>query len=393
MTSLAIAGSGYVTALHALAARALGWNIVALADHGTGHGTEPGVERARQIGVDLVDPADLPCGADVVVVATDHAYRVEDTLRSLEAGAIVIVESPAAVTLDAVDRLAAAAAAHPGRLHFAANVLFSPLMREAVRRVRAIGELTHLEIRVIQARPKWDGEADAARSALFELGTQPISLALATVGSNAAGSNAAGSNAAGSNSAGSNSAGSTSIGSAPALTSATARLDRDPRRGEDTHASVNLEFDSGIHARVEVGWDAATPTWDLQAASERGVVRAELLPEPLLEIDGDPVGFPSTHSEPPQLGHLGFIDQLASCLPAGNATPNPMVAMNQGPDAALTALEVVIAATAEHPRFSRDDAVPCLRSDGPWAETKDGTGENSAPTTRRIRRGTPGADE
>jgi hypothetical protein len=57
-------------------------------------------------------------------------------------------------------------------------------------------------------------------------------------------------------------------------------------------------------------WAAGSPLWDLQAASSEGVVRAELLPHPTLEVNGDPVPLPAPSAEPPELEQYGYLGQL-----------------------------------------------------------------------------------
>lgn len=315
MTNVALVGSGYVTALHALAARTLSWPIAALAERPGRQGSD----RARQIGVNLCGLDDLPGGLDLLIVATDHPHRVEDALRGVEGGATVLIEPPIAATLEGADRLVTADTAQPGRIRYGVNLLSAPVIREAIRLVGQIGDLTHLEIRAVQGRPGWDDSPDVqiVGGALFELGIHPVGLTLITANAS----------------------------SGAEVVSVSARLDSGSGHDLDDHAELTMEFDSGLRARIEVAWNEATPIWDIQAASDTGVVRAELLPEALLEMNGEPVEMPITHaavSDPPQLAQLGYVDQLKDCA-AGfrhDGTPLP------GPDLGLRSLEVVMAAYA-----------------------------------------------
>ncbi len=66
-----------------------------------------------------------------------------------------------------------------------------------------------------------------------------------------------------------------------------AELSSDRSDGADDHAVVPLRFSDGTGGR---GHDQLAggiePTWDLQAASDAGVVRLELIPEVLVESTG-----------------------------------------------------------------------------------------------------------
>ena len=110
---------------HAAAAEALGIQVTAVASRTT--------ERAERVaaltGAQAVRYADLPAGADIVVVATPPQCHADDAIRLLDCGAAVILEKPLCRTLDEADRLVAAAARHGGRLLYAENLAYSPIVQ------------------------------------------------------------------------------------------------------------------------------------------------------------------------------------------------------------------------------------------------------------------------
>ncbi len=283
MTTVAIAGSGHVAALYALATRELGWQVTALAERPGRNGEE----RARQIGVPLCNVSDLSGGADIVIVATDHRNRAADALRLVDSGAIVIVDAPMGATLLDAEMLVDAAQTDLSRVRCGMNLLFAPVIVSAVDAVRRIGPLTHMEVRAFQGRPHWDDSPEVARvgGVIFELAIQPIALALKAA-----------------------------CAAAPTrVMSVSARTQAGTDPQFESQATIAVQFDSGLTATIHVEWDEAAPTWDFQAASNNGVVRAELLPEPLLEVNGDPIDIGPTRrspSNPPQLGQLGYVAQL-----------------------------------------------------------------------------------
>ena len=58
----------------------------------------------------------------------------------------------------------------------------------------------------------------------------------------------------------------------------------------DEHAELTLSFDRGLDATVVSSWRGGeVPEWSVQAASTKGAVRAELLPNLLLEHNGEEI--------------------------------------------------------------------------------------------------------
>ena len=93
----------------------------------------------------------------------------------------------------------------------------------------------------------------------------------------------------------------------------------------DEHAVVHLGFASGLVARVVASWQAGPrPQWDVQLASDTGVLRAELLPEPQLEHDGEEVALPPVRAEVPEIERLGYLGQLRAMLDARARGVSPL---------------------------------------------------------------------
>lgn len=314
MTTLAFAGSGRITVVHGLAAQALGLTVTNVASRQPAHAAE----RAAQLGAVACDYADLPAGADVVVVATPPARHVPDALAALEGGAAVIVEKPLATTLADADALVAAAGPRGDRVGYAENLLYAPIIERAVALAADLGPLHHLEVRALQPRPDWGGFLTEAwgGGVLFDLGVHPIAVALALA-------SAAG----------------------PArVTSVTAHLEGAPDIAVDEHAEVNLRFDTGLEARVTASWRHRDTVWDLEAAAATGVVRAELVPAHDLEHNGDPVALPRLRpgSAVPQLEQFGYVGQLEALTADLTAGRRPRADVELG----RAVLDVVCAAYA-----------------------------------------------
>ena len=117
--------------------------------------TDPVAERARELveaygGRACADIDELlALGPDVVVVAATHDQLAALAQRALAAGAHVLVEKPAGLGTDDVDRLARAAAAADRRLKVGFNHRFHPAIAELAAEVHAgrHGELMHIRAR------------------------------------------------------------------------------------------------------------------------------------------------------------------------------------------------------------------------------------------------------
>jgi predicted dehydrogenase len=294
--TIALCGAGMISMIHAIAAEAAGLPIVAVASRSS----ERATERAEQIGCRSIPYSDLPAGAAVVVVATPPALHAQHTIAALSAGATVLVEKPLATTLAQADAIVDAERGADGHVVYAENQAFAPVVRRAMSLIAALGPLEYLDIRALSPRPTWGDFLTPAwgGGCLFDLGAHPIALALLAAGDDP-----------------------------PVLVSAQLQTSSDIE--VDDHAIVELEFHSGLRAHLEVSWRDASTTWDLQASSATGVVRAELLPTIGLEHNGEEVGVATAPEKVDDFVHdLGYIDQFREVqrIISGHSatTPQPM---------------------------------------------------------------------
>jgi predicted dehydrogenase len=86
--------------------------------------------------VDSVDEV-LAAGPDVVIVSTSHQQLPDITIQALEAGAHVLVEKPAGISLADVDRIEAAAAAAGRLVKVGFNHRFHPGTAHVIEQARS----------------------------------------------------------------------------------------------------------------------------------------------------------------------------------------------------------------------------------------------------------------
>lgn len=306
----ALAGAGWMSAVHGLAIRAIGGEVVAVASR-----TEATAQaRVNEAGGTVVKYEDLPAGADIVVVATPPGRHAVDALRAMANGAAVVVEKPLCTTLDDADRLVRVVEAG-GMLTYAENLLFSETTRRALSEISTLGPLTHLTARAMQPRPTWGDftTREWGGGAFFDLGVHPLALVLRAAGR-------------------------------ATPVAVRAAYETSPDIEVEDRSSVELRFDNGLTAQIETSWREATPIWDLQAASERGVVYYELQPNLHLERSGVAMTLtePAPGDHPPQLDHYGYLDQLRA---AENGWRNGRSSTTSTVHFGRSALEIVCAAS------------------------------------------------
>lgn len=275
-------GAGMIAGVHAAACLSLEWRVAAVASRSG----ERAATLARTIGATpcTFDDALRRRQGDIAVVATPPAAHVDDAIRLLAAGYHVVVEAPIACTLAEADRLIDAESQYGRPLLYSEHLAAAPAVDALLTEVGSIGALTHLSARAMQGPPTWRATgADWGGGALFDLGVHPIGLAIRTAAEADAG--------------------------APVAVTAVITDSGTDRE----HATVKLHFAGGLVATIVVGWQpGATPDWDLQASSARGVLRAELYPTPTLERNGDPVrvGVPVRPGGPSLVDDYGYAAQL-----------------------------------------------------------------------------------
>ena len=276
---LALAGAGWMGAVHALAAAHVeGAPVVAVASRTAARAEET----ARRLGARVCSYDELPAGARGVVVATPPGLHAAQALAAVAAGAAVLVEKPLCTTLADADRLVAAAEAG-ARIAYAENLVHAPIVRHALAHAAQLDGIDVIEVRTIQPRPTWGDFLTEGwgGGVLFDLGAHPLALAL--------------------------------LLAAPARpVEVHARLEGAADHPVDEHAEVGIRFDTGALARVVTSWrGTGNPVWDAQASSPDGVVRLELLPTATLERNGAEVRLPAPEPGPlAPLVELGYLHQL-----------------------------------------------------------------------------------
>ena len=109
--------------------------------------------------------------------------------------------------------------------------------------------------------------------------------------------------------------------------------------GADDSAAVVLRFESGLRASIEISWVSEITVWEAQASSDSGVLRIELIPEVLLEHNGDSVTIALRHPQADAtLEQFGYVDQLLDLISQDPNRPG------QTAEQARTILEIICAA-------------------------------------------------
>ena len=311
-----------ISGAHAMAAHVLGMPVVAVASRSH----EKSTERAKQLNAKSLEYAQLPGGADIVIVATPPAQHFDHAVYSLQRGAAVVIEKPLAYTLNEADRLVSHAEQHEQKLLYAENLAYAPIVHAFIKRAASIGSVTHMSFRTVQPLPAWGDftTAEWGGGALFDLGVHPIAIAVLVGRAIGAGE----------------------------VVAVSAKLE-----GEitDTHAEIELTFTNGLKASVVSSWQGSeTPEWNFQVASDQGVVRAELMPNINLEHNGEEVALPATTSPIPfiqQFGYTGQLQAFAEDL-ANHTTPFMDIAFGRW------MMEIVCAGYVSARQNSTDVAVP-----------------------------------
>jgi myo-inositol 2-dehydrogenase / D-chiro-inositol 1-dehydrogenase len=279
-----------------MAARELGIQVTAVASR-----TKARAEKlAAELGARAVTYDQLPGIAELVVVATPPSQHVEHAAAHLAAGSAVLLEKPLCTTLDDADRLVSLAPS--GQLMYAENLAYAPVVWEMLRQVTELGSLDYLEVRALQGLPQWGDSTTTGwgGGALFDLGAHPLALAML-------------------------------LGRPATVTKVSATLRAGTSNDTDEYGEVELTFSTGLKARVVASWQAGPgPIWDAQASSSRGVVRAEIMPEPSLERNGTAIHLPKITSVVASMEQFGYVGQLRALLAATKSGTSPVMSMHFG---------------------------------------------------------------
>jgi myo-inositol 2-dehydrogenase / D-chiro-inositol 1-dehydrogenase len=320
-TTIALYGAGMISAAHAGAARLLGLNVIGVASRTA----ERTASRAGELGTRPMTYAELPAGADIVVVSTPPQCHADDAIGLLRTGAAVVLEKPLCTTLEQADRLLEAAAQHRQRILYAENLAYAPCVRALLTMAGRLDPPTHIEVRTIQPLPTWGNftSDEWGGGALFDLGAHPIALAV--------------------------------LLAAPAkIVAVSATLEGGPGHNSDVYADVSLHFDNGLTARVVSSWKSAgDQIWDVQFSTPTDVLRLEIFPELSLEHNGDPIAIPSVTSGP-YLEPLGYAGQLGAFVSDLQSGETPMMSVAFGHHV----LHILLAAYQSAGRRGALEAVP-----------------------------------
>ena len=303
VTSVGIVGAGRAATLHAEAVRAArGVHLAGVAAR------TPHSPRAAALAGALDCPVltlrELANSCDVAMIATPPAARGEALAelapsRRLRA---VLVESPAATTLDGIADLRTAFGDRP--VMAAVNLLHAPAMRHMLDAVAAM-DPHHLELRLAVPDPARGPDSGA----IFGSGVTVDPAA----------------------------------GFWPVLVAAMGAVVRTvaaPRAevvdGLDRAAEVVLQGANGRTARAVLRWGARVAEAAVEAADRAHVARIDVWPVPVTELDGASTGPPADPAHP--LAALGFTAQVERLARVANGDAQPW------PDLAVASSALTIAA-------------------------------------------------
>jgi myo-inositol 2-dehydrogenase / D-chiro-inositol 1-dehydrogenase len=326
--SVVLYGAGMISRAHGAAARFNTMPVVAVASRTAARATERAAEfGSRPVSYD--DVLQRHVEADIAIVSTPPHCHARDAIALLDAGYAVLLEKPLCRTLAEADAIVEASARHHGRLLYAENLAYAPIVQRLITIVPGLGRLTQIEVRSLQGLPGW-GEFTTDEwggGALFDLGVHPLSVAL--LAANAAGEGAP--------------------------TSVRATLTGGSGHGSDEHAEVFVEYASGLQARVESSWQhEPTALWDVQVVSSTSVLRADLTPSPQLEQDGVIVDLPAPTTMPTQIEQFGYLSQLRALADDVDRGTTPIMSASFG----RLVLDVVCASYRSAGRGGAQEMLP-----------------------------------
>ena len=305
MTSVGIVGAGPAATLHAEAVRATrGVHLAGVTASST---VSPGAAAlADALDCPLLTARDLANACDVAVIATPPAARAESLaeLASSRRLRAVLVESPAATTLDGIAELQSVFADRP--IMAGVNLLHAPEVRRTLDAIATM-DPHHLELRLAVPAPAWVPDGALAFGGGVTMGPAagfwPVLMA--------------------------------ALGAAVEYVAV-------PRvevvDGLDRAAEVVLQAAGNRTARAALRWGAPVAEAAVEAADPEHVARVDVWPMPAAEIDGAAAGPPADVSNP--LVALGFVAQIERLVRAANDEVQPW------PDLAVASSALTISAAA-----------------------------------------------
>ena len=302
---MGIVGAGRAATLHAEAVRAArGVDLAGVSALSPDSPRAAALSRALGCPVLTVDELSRAC--DAVVIATPPAAR-PDALSELAASSrprAVLVESPAATTLEGIARLGDA---RPGRAVMAAvNLLHAPAVRRMLEAAAAM-DPHHLELRLAVPDPVRgpDSGRDFGGGVTVDPAAGFWPVVLAALGAEV-----------------------------ESVAAPTAQV----MDGLDRSAEIVLRAAGGRTARASLRWGAGVAEAAVEAADAAHVARVDVWPVPVAEIDGAPADPPPGSSHP--LAALGFVAQIERLarVASGESSPWPQMAV------ASAALNIAVAA-------------------------------------------------
>ena len=270
-------GSGMAAGVHGSACQSLGWPIVGVASRED----ERARTLAKTLNTNAVSYDDMLRErlAEIVIVPTPPSCHSADAKRLLDIGYHVVVESPISCSLADADQLIDAERQAGRPVLYSEHLTAAPAVDALLARVAGIGHVAHLSARAIRRLPTWRSSSvdEWGGGVLFDLGVHPIALILRTA----------------------------EVAGLGSPVSVTATMTPEA-------ASAQIQFESGILARLTVGWqEDVDPDGDLQVSSAQAVLRVDLYPTPTLEFNGDSVRLDSEPSSPGTfLNDYGYAPQL-----------------------------------------------------------------------------------
>ncbi len=305
MTSVGIVGAGRAATLHAEAVRAArGVRLAGVAARST---SSPGAAAlAGALDCPVLTMRELGLACDVAVIATPPVARAQALVELASSRRLraVLVESPAANTLDGIAALDAAFAGRP--IMAGANLLHAPAVRRVLDAVAAM-DPHHLELRLAVPDPgRGPGSGPAFGGGVIvdpAAGFWPVLMV--------------------------------ALGAAVEYVSV-------PRvevvDGLDRAAEVVLRAAGRRTARAALRWGAQVAEAAVEAADSAHVARVDVWPVPAAEIDGAVAGPPTGSTHP--LAALGFVAQIERLVRAADGEVQPW------PDLAVASSALTISVAA-----------------------------------------------